>query len=105
MLRLSMTFETLSEESVVNGDTEDTGFVFENVPHTARELARYITRHGFTEPSDSHGTPQWLTCYGEADYRTGVTESRNLHPGRDTQSQKVWAKVLRICNVTRAEQV
>lgn len=101
MLRLSMTFETLSEESVVNGDTEDTGFVFENVPHTARELARYITRAGFTEPSDSHGLPRWLTYYGEADYSTGVTENRSLHPGRDPQSQKVWAKVLRICGVAR----
>ena len=99
-----MTFETLSEESVENGDTEETGFIFENVPHTARELARYITRHGFTEPSDSHGMPRWLSCTGYPDYLTGVTENRSIHPGRDTQSQKVWATVLRICNGTRAEQ-
>lgn len=102
MLRLSMTYETVSEESAKkNGDTEETGFIFENVPHTARELARYITRAGFTEPSDSHGRPRWLTCYGVADYRTGVTENRSLHPGRDPQSQKVWAKVLRICGIAR----
>lgn len=105
MLRLSMTYETVTYESAENGDFEEIGFVFENVPHTARELARYITRGGFTYPSDSHGTPRWLTCYGEADYRTGVTESRNLHPGRDPQSQKAWAKVLRICGITRAEHV
>ena len=105
MLRLSMTFEAVTDESAENGDTEETGFVFENVPHTARELARYITRHGFTEPSNSHGTPPWLTCYGEADYITGVTENRSIHPGRDSQSQKVWAKVLKICGIARAEQV
>ena len=50
-----MTFETVSEDSAGNGDTEETGFVFENVPHTARKLAHYLTRAGFTEPSDSHG--------------------------------------------------
>ena len=44
MMRLSMTYETVTEESAENGDTEETGFIFENVPHTARELARYITR-------------------------------------------------------------
>ena len=101
MMHLSMTYETVSEESAVNADTEENGFIFENVPHTARELARYITRGGFAYPSDSHGMPRWLSCPGYPDYYTGVTENRSLHPGRDTQSQKVWAKVLRICGITR----
>lgn len=102
MLRLSMTYETVSEASAEYGDPEENGFVFENVPHTARELARYITCAGFTEPSDSHGVPRWLSCPGYPDYRSGTVENRSLHPGRDPQSQKVWAKVLRICGITRA---
>ena len=88
MLRLSMTYETITAESAENGYIDETGFVFENVPHTARELARYITRSGFTDPSDSHGMPRWLTRYGDADYATGVTENRSIHTGRDPQSQK-----------------
>lgn len=101
MLRLTVTYETVSQESAENGDTEETGFIFKNEPHTAHDLARYITRQGFTAPSDSHGTPRWLTCYGDADWRTGITEVRSLHPGRDPQSQKIWAKVLKICGITR----
>ena len=96
-----MTYETVTHASAENGDFEDTGFVFEYTEHSAHELARLITRKGFTEPSESNGVPRWLTCHGEPDYRTGTVENRSIHPGRDIQSQKAWANVLKICGIIR----
>lgn len=101
MLQLSMTYETITPESAEDGDTADSGFVFEACDCGARELARYITHDGFTSPSCSHGVPRWLTAYGEADYRTGEVENRAIHPGTDKQSQKVWARVLKITGIIK----
>lgn len=101
MMKLAMTYETVTHESAENGDFEDTGFVFEDTEYSAHELAQLITREGFTEPSESKGVPRWLTRCGETDYRTGTVENRSIHPGRDIQSQKAWANVLRICGIIR----
>lgn len=101
MLQLSMTYETITPESAEYGDVADRGFVFEPCDCTAYALAYYIRREGFNSPSDSHGTPGWLTAYGETDPRTGEVENRSIHPGRDVQSQKVWANVLRICGINQ----
>lgn len=96
MLKLSMTYEIITPESA-----EETGFVFEMAECTARELADYIRRVGFTSPSCSHGVPSWLTCYGDMDPETGEVENRSLHPGRDKQSQRVWRQVLTICGLVK----
>lgn len=101
MLQLSMTYETITPESAEEGGAADRGFVFEPCDCTARELADYIRREGFTEPSCSHGTPDLLTAYGDTDPHTGAVENRSIHPGRDAQSQKVWAHVLRICGINQ----
>lgn len=101
MLQLSMTYETVTPESAESGQASECGFVFEDCDCGARELARYITHDGFTNPSDSHGVPAWLSTEPETDYMTGETETRSIHPGRDPQSQKAWARVLRITGVTK----
>ena len=101
MLKLSMTFETVTQESAENGESEENGFVFEACDCTASELARYITHDGFSVPSCSQGVPRWLSTDPETDYMTGDTETRSIHPGTDKQSQKVWARVLRITGVTK----
>lgn len=101
MLQLSMTYETITPESAEDGEAADRGFVFEAYDCTARELADYIRREGFNSPSNSHGTPGWLTAYGDTDPHTGEVENRSIHPGRDVQSQKVWARVLRICGINQ----
>ena len=102
MLKLSMTYEVITPESAENGEAEETGFVYEMAECTAREMARYIKREGFTVPSDFQGVPRWLTSekYRE-DYRTGEVENRSIHPGRDKQSQRVWRKVLTICGIIK----
>ena len=96
MLKLSMTYEIITEKSAENGDVEESGFVFEDVEYTATDLLHEISHNEFTSPSDCRGTPRWLTYYGEMDYITGEYENRSIHPGQDKQSQKVWTKVIQI---------
>ena len=97
----SETFETVTPESAENGESSENGFVFESCDCSARELARYITHDGFNVPSCSNGVPHWLSTDTETNYMTGETETRSIHPGTDKQSQKVWARVLRITGVTK----
>ena len=101
MMKLAMTYEIVTPESAENGEVDDSGFVFESCDCSARELARYITRDGFTVPSESSGVPRWLSTNPETDYVTGETETRSIHPGKDAQSQKAWARVLRIVGVIK----
>lgn len=99
MLRLSMTYEIVTEESAEDGDAAERGFEFQDAECSARELARYIEKDGFAVPSCSRGVPRWLSQEPKRDYMTGETSTRSIHPGRDAQSQKVWARVLKICGV------
>lgn len=101
MLKLSMTYETVTPESAEHGEADETGFKYQNEPTTAHDLARLITRDGFNVPSESRGVPRWLTSEGDACFHTGAVENRSIHPGRDAQSQRVWAQVLRICGVAK----
>ena len=101
MLKLSMTYEIVTPESAEHGDTAESGFEFEAYPHTARDLANLIKYDGFTNPSDSHGVPRWLSDNGYIDPYTGHTTTKSIRPGRDAQSQRAWAQVLRICGVTK----
>lgn len=102
MLQIAMTYEIFTEESAELGDAEERGFTFEHSDCSARELAAYIKKDGFNQPSDSRGVPQWLTCDEyRHDYGTGETESRSIRPGADAQSQRVWARVLRITGIVK----
>lgn len=96
MLKISMTYEIITEDSAAEGEAEETGFVFEDVEYSPTDLLREITHNGFTEPSCSAGIPHWITCHGDMDYKTGEYENRSIHPGQDKQSKKVWAKVIQI---------
>ncbi len=101
MLKLSMTYDVITPESAEHGDTAESGFEFEAYPHTAHDLANLIKYDGFTNPSDNHGVPRWLSDSGYTDPHTGHTTTKSIHPGRDAQSQRVWAQVLRICGVVK----
>ena len=101
MLKLSMTYEIVTPESAEHGDTAESGFEFKAYPHTAHDLANLIKRDGFLYPSTSRGVPGWLSDGGDTDPHTGDTTTKSIHPGRDAQSQRVWARVLRICGVTK----
>lgn len=81
----NVTFERWDEVSVEAGDTDDRGFVIEDVSLTdAVRLgleARYPSWCTLPEPSDSRiSHARWLTFGGyEETWRSGVEESRSLH--------------------------
>ena len=94
MIRLTQTYEIVTPESAECGEADERGFDFQDEPHTFRETVAMIERFSLSMPSDSHGVPRWITGQEEQDYRTGAWRSESLHPGRDSQSQRYWAKAI-----------
>lgn len=91
---ISETYETVTPESAEHGDIADSGFWYQDQPYTFRELVDYISHAGFVFPSESHGTPRWLSTDWDTDYRTGEGEMRSIHPAKDRISQKYWRKAV-----------
>lgn len=109
MILLSKTFETYTPESIENGEAEEAGFVFENVPYTFRELVRLIRMEGFTQPScwPASGNPhEWLTTEFEPDYRTGEESIYSLHYSHNNPSRaaKYWKAAFRAANIIKGKK-
>lgn len=98
---LSQTYEIVTHESAEHGDIAESGFEWENIPHTFREVVDLILDGGFIHPSDSYGTPRWLTTEADQDFTTGEYESKSLHPGGDARSQRYWTKACRAAGVIK----
>jgi hypothetical protein len=87
MINLSMTYEIWDEESA------ESGFEWQDVPHSFRELVGLIQNEGLDSASCSHGTPRWLSSsIDDVDYCTGKRTVYSLHPGNDAMNQKYWRK-------------
>lgn len=101
---LSQTFEVVTEESAADGDVAESGFDWQDAPHTFRETVELIRDGGFIHPSCSHGTPGWLSTeviQDRAFFEDGEHRTVALHPGRDSRSQRYWAKACRAAGVTQ----
>jgi hypothetical protein len=96
---LSKTFETVSEESAANGDACDRGFHWQDEPHSFKEVVDLIQNRGFVYPSDSTGTPRWLSSEAEQNMRTGDWNTDSIHPGKDARSQRYWQKACRAAGI------
>jgi hypothetical protein len=86
-----VTYETWTEEDAEYGDTDDRGFVLEDV--SLREAIEACGgEHASYEPSSSnHKDARWLTNdnYKE-DFTSGATEQRSLHiPDHITPSSRL----------------
>ena len=66
---ISKTFETYTEESVAQGDAEDRGFVYADMPHSFSEAVAEIQDLGSFEPSEVplRLPRSTLTLYGSGD--------------------------------------
>lgn len=71
---VSMTYSRTTPESVEIGDFSDTGFIWEDVPHTFRELVELL------------GSSEWFYEYGvisngwdAVDYLTSMEQEDQLH--------------------------
>lgn len=98
---LHQTFEIVTPESAEAGDVAESGFDWQDCPHTFRETVDLIESGGFVNPSCSHGVPDWLSTEADQDFRTGDYETKSLHPGKDARSQRYWAKACRAAGVCK----
>lgn len=94
MIKISKTYEVVTEESAEQGDIEESGFVHKDQPYGFREIIKTIKDEGFHYPDSSHGTPRWLSTESEVNYRTGEHTTYELHPARDKQSMRYWNKAM-----------
>lgn len=77
---VSRCYSECTPESAENGDTSDSGFVYECEPRTFGELVREIESDGFAQ----EGCTDWLcTGYSTQDYRTGTEREETLHCARE----------------------
>lgn len=99
MAKFSVTFERWNEAATEAGETDDRGFVIENV--SLRDAIRLGLEYrcpshaGACEASDSnHANARWLTFYKWNDctrenLETGIEETRSLHfPDQITASTR-----------------
>lgn len=84
MKLFSVTFEIVTHESAENGETEEHGFVVQDV--SLREALRDFGNHAQAAnswPVSRSYPPRWLIAPSDKDYATGAEETRSLHFPRD----------------------
>ena len=98
MIKISQTYEIVTEESAIDGEAAERGFDFENADYGFRELVEYIESNGFCHSSNSHGAPGWLSTeviQDRAFFEDGEHRTLSLHPGKDAKSLRYWEKACR----------
>ena len=82
-ISVSKTYDVVTEESAEYGDFAESGFEFQSVPYTFRELVDEMRE--YMEPSCSPigENDFWVTSEASQDYRTGDYTSYSLHFDRD----------------------
>lgn len=96
MLKISKTYEVITNESAEQGEAAESGFVFEDQPCGFRELLDTIKADGFAYPDSSHGIPRWLSTEPQQDYRTGAWVTYSLHTSHDARSMRYWNKAMKV---------
>lgn len=103
MIAISETYDIVTEESSMDGDSADCGFVTEYEELTFRELVRKLADYPEASCSGPVGLYTWFSSYGEQDYRTGDCETRSIHFHRDNapRLEKYWRKAAAIAHKPR----
>lgn len=97
---VSRCYSEVTPESAENGDTSNTGFVYQAEPKIFSELVREIERDGFSQ----EGGTGWLcTGYSTQDYRTGTEREETLHCDRD-QPERLHKWFWRAARLAEARQ-
>lgn len=94
---ISKTYQTVTPESAEHGDFADSGYEFEDVSYTFRELVDLIYHDGFIEPSifpPKSGDDFWLSSdYEIEDYSTGEEISYSIHlENKSPRMLRYWFK-------------
>ena len=96
MIDVCCTYETWTYSAAEAGETDDRGFLWENYPHTFRELVGLMRE--FSQPSDYPVQPNdgrvSFSSNDEQDYWTGGRTIRSLHLSNPDEPRQVryWLK-------------
>jgi len=98
MITISETYDIVTEESAMEGDFADSGFVTEREELTFRELVDKLRDYPEASCSGPVHSRTWFTSYADQDWRTGESESRSVHFHRDNapRLEKYWRKAAEI---------
>jgi hypothetical protein len=100
-MKFHQTYEVVTEESSEHGEADETGFDWQDVPYTFKELVDMLERtYRGCEPSSSRGVPDWITSYGDMDMHDGSYRNISLHPGND-RAKRWWPKALRAAEIIK----
>lgn len=78
MSKFSVTYEIWTPEDIDHGETDNRGFVVEDV--SLRDAARHMEYRANEANEWPVTSPRWLTHDNFSEnYQTGATESRSLH--------------------------
>lgn len=97
MARFNVTYEITTPESAENGDSEETGFIVQDVGlREAIEAVQGTRTSGVDgveciEANDSDiGAARWITVSNGMEFETGATESRSIHiPDNVTRASRI----------------
>ena len=96
MIYVHQTFEVITPESAEDGEAASSGFEFQDMPHTFRQLVELMEAH--PEPSQwpctQPGAWVWFTSEDDTDPRTGEARRTSIHFSKknDARALKYWAK-------------
>lgn len=98
MIDVCRTYETWTYGAAEAGETDDRGFVWENYPHTFRELVGLMEEHYHPScwPMQDSGRV-WFSSDDDEDYTTGELTRHSIHLSRPDEPRQVryWLKAYR----------
>lgn len=107
---VSKTFTDVTPESAEHGEAADRGFLWEDTPHTFRELVALMrecsnpSSFPLRRPADVTDSV-WFSCEPyTADYETGMEREESIHYSRanDPRALKYWQLAAKAAGLIRA---
>ncbi|WP_152601590.1 hypothetical protein [Burkholderia paludis] len=101
-MKFHQTYEVITDESAEQGNADETGFDWQDVSYTFKELVHLLRfEYAGAEPSDyPSSNPRWITSHGERDHRDGSFRNISLHPAND-RAHRWWPKALAAAGITK----
>ena len=97
MIKLSKTYEVITEESAEHGEAAETGFHWQDVGHSFTETVDMLAGLSPSQSPITDAARCWFTSYGDSDFCTGDVENTAIHYSRENKPEtlKYWAKAIR----------
>lgn len=95
VILLSCTYSVITDESAEHGESEESGFKWENVEHTIDEVVKLIRG---AQPSCSDALQGWFIHVGERDYVDGTITEESIHfcRGQSEEAFAAWKKAIQL---------